>query len=71
MTVKLKSQPGMAVNHGIKRSHTEFCQNITFHTKIVHKKYIDATACRAWPRAETLNGLQKVLQILHTQKHKT
>ena len=26
------------------------------------KKNIDATACRAWARAETFNGLQKVLQ---------
>ena len=28
------------------------------------KKNIGATACRAWARAETINGLQKVLQIL-------
>ena len=28
------------------------------------KKDIGATACRAWARAETFNGLQKVLQIL-------
>ena len=28
------------------------------------KKNIGATACRAWARAETFNGLQKVLQIL-------
>ena len=28
------------------------------------KKNIAATACRAWARAETINGLQKVLQIL-------
>ena len=27
------------------------------------KKNIGATACRAWARAETFNGLQKVLQI--------
>ena len=27
-------------------------------------KNIVATACRAWARAETFNGLQKVLQIL-------
>ena len=28
------------------------------------KKNIGATACRAWARAETFNGLQEVLQIL-------
>ena len=28
------------------------------------QKNIGATACRAWARAETFNGLQKVLQIL-------
>ena len=28
------------------------------------KNNICATACRAWARAETFNGLQKVLQIL-------
>ena len=28
----------------------------------LRKKNIDATACRAWARAETFNGLQKVLQ---------
>ena len=28
------------------------------------KKNMGATACRAWARAETFNGLQKVLQIL-------
>ena len=30
----------------------------------LRKKNIGATACRAWARAETFNGLQKVLQIL-------
>ena len=28
-------------------------------------KNIDATACRAWPRLETFNGLQKMLQIVY------
>ena len=32
--------------------------------EICEKKNIGATACRAWARAETFNGLQKVLQIL-------
>ena len=32
--------------------------------KLEHKKNIGVTACRAWARAETFNGLQKVLQIL-------
>ena len=29
------------------------------------KKNIGATACTTWPRAETFNGQQKVLQILY------
>ena len=27
-------------------------------------------ACRAWPRAETFNGLQKVLQIVYNPEPK-
>ena len=33
-------------------------------------KNIGATACHAWARAETFNGLQKVLQILCVEKNK-
>ena len=32
---------------------------------------IGATACRAWPRAETFNGLQKVLQIVYVPGSKS
>ena len=31
----------------------------------VHRKNVGATAFRAWPRAETFNGLKKVQQILY------
>ena len=34
------------------------------HPRSARAPNIGATACRAWARAETFNGLQKVLQIL-------
>ena len=35
------------------------------------KKNIGATACHAWARAETFNGLQKVLENVYTPDSKT
>ena len=35
------------------------------------KKNIGATACRAWARAETFNGLQKVLENVYIPDSKT
>ena len=35
------------------------------------KKNIGATACRAWARAETFNGLQKVLEKVYIPDSKT
>ena len=35
------------------------------------KKNIGATACRAWARAETFNGLQKVLENVYIPNSKT
>ena len=34
-------------------------------------KNIGATACRAWARAETFNGLQKVLENVYIPDSKT
>ena len=39
--------------------------------EICEKKNIGATACRAWARAETFNGLQKVLEIVYIPDSKT
>ena len=39
--------------------------------KVAQIKNIGATACHAWARAETFNGLQKVLQILCVSGPKT
>ena len=41
------------------------------HVTKTAKKNIGATACRAWARAETFNGLQKVLENVYIPDFKT
>ena len=40
-------------------------------TVCLKKKNIGTTACRAWARAETFNGLQKVLEKVYIPDSKT
>ena len=50
---------------------TSHCNSMAHYVKMRRLKIISAAGCRACPRTETFNGLQKVLQIDYTPGPKT
>ena len=71
---KPKIRPSKFAKHFSKSKLSKkvpFDQMNVFRKKLINSKIIGATACRAWLRAKTFNGVQHILQYVYILGPKT